>query len=117
MSVELQLRTILQHHWATAVKSVDMFYGESLKTGGGEQEWKDFFLAVRAALAFKENCPRPRIYSDAKREDVRDSLKSINERTNVSKKLEGLSIVSEKHLTAGCCILIFIKEKSKKRQF
>jgi putative GTP pyrophosphokinase len=109
MSVELQLRTLLQHYWATAVESVDMFYGESLKTGGGEQEWKDFFLAVSAAFAFKENCPRPAHYANATREEVRDSLRVIDDRTHLINKLEALPVISEKHQHAKYCVLTFFK--------
>ncbi|TYK66669.1 RelA/SpoT domain-containing protein [Colwellia echini] len=41
--VEVQVRTITQHYWATALEIVDLFTKQSLKTNQGENVWKDFF--------------------------------------------------------------------------
>lgn len=42
--VEIQLRTELQHAWATAVEIVDLFTNQTLKSNIGRKIWKDFFL-------------------------------------------------------------------------
>lgn len=34
--IEIQIRTKLQHSWATALETVDLFEGSELKSGGGE---------------------------------------------------------------------------------
>jgi ppGpp synthetase/RelA/SpoT-type nucleotidyltranferase len=55
--VEIQIRTRLQHSWATAVETVDFFTRQSLKLNEGKPEWADFFRLVSSAFAIKENCP------------------------------------------------------------
>jgi hypothetical protein len=51
MKVEIQIRTRLQHAWATAVETVDLFTGQSLKVGGGAKPWKRFFALMAAHMA------------------------------------------------------------------
>ena len=41
--IEIQLRTSLQHAWATVVETVDAFTNENLKFGAGSDDWKRFF--------------------------------------------------------------------------
>jgi len=54
LSLELQIRTRLQHAWATAVETMGTFLGQALKSGQGEQEWRKFFATAGAALAALE---------------------------------------------------------------
>ena len=42
LRVEVQLRTKLQHSWATAVETVDTFIGENIKFGEGSNDWRRF---------------------------------------------------------------------------
>jgi ppGpp synthetase/RelA/SpoT-type nucleotidyltranferase len=53
---EIQIRSLLQHRWATAVETVDLFTGQTLKTGGGDQQWRRFFVLAGSLFALKENC-------------------------------------------------------------
>lgn len=46
MKVELQIRTKIQHSWATAVEVIDTFTGRSLKSGEGEEKWLRFFKLI-----------------------------------------------------------------------
>lgn len=54
---EFQIRTRLQHAWATAVETVDAFQHFSLKSGQGPDEWLEYFFLVAGAFAFHEGCP------------------------------------------------------------
>lgn len=55
--IEIQLRTKLQHAWATAVEVAGMAIGEALKSNIGDENWREFFRLVGSAFALVENCP------------------------------------------------------------
>jgi hypothetical protein len=57
LSLELQLRTKLQHAWATAVETIGSFLNQALKSSEGSSEWLDYFKIVSSAFALMENCP------------------------------------------------------------
>jgi len=52
--IEIQIRTRLQHLWATAVETVGFFFQEALKSSQGNKDWLDFFKLVSAVFAVKE---------------------------------------------------------------
>lgn len=43
LRIEVQLRSRLQHAWATAVETVSTFTGQALKSNVGDEQWKRFF--------------------------------------------------------------------------
>lgn len=55
--VEIQIRSKLQHIWATAVETVDFFTRQAIKSNEGQPEWIDFFRLISSAFAKLENCP------------------------------------------------------------
>jgi len=54
--IEVQIRTDLQHSWATAVEAVGLFRGEELKSGKGSPEWLRLFALMSAEFAEIEGC-------------------------------------------------------------
>jgi hypothetical protein len=57
LKIELQLRSQLQHAWATAVETVGAFVQQALKSSIGEQEWLRFFCLTGTAIALREKSP------------------------------------------------------------
>ncbi len=55
--VEVQIRSKLQHLWATAIETVDLFTRQAIKSNEGQKEWVDFFKLVSSAFALMENTP------------------------------------------------------------
>jgi hypothetical protein len=55
--IEVQLRTTLQHAWATAVETVGTFTRQALKSSQGEQSWLRFFALMGTAIAIREDTP------------------------------------------------------------
>lgn len=53
-SIELQIRTRIQHYWATAVEIVDLYTGQALKSNQGEKEWALFFKLVSEHFSIME---------------------------------------------------------------
>lgn len=54
---EIQIRTQLQHLWATAVETVGVFTGNGLKFNQGEDKWIRFFRLASAVFALEEGTP------------------------------------------------------------
>ena len=52
--IEIQLRSRLQHAWATAVETVGTFLGQALKASEGSDRWLRFFTLTSSAFAEAE---------------------------------------------------------------
>jgi len=57
LRIEVQLRSRLQHIWATAVEMASTFTGQALKSNIGDEDWKRFFVLMSSLLALKERAP------------------------------------------------------------
>jgi hypothetical protein len=57
LKIEIQLRTALQHKWATAVEAAATFTKQALKSNRGPQEWLRFFALMSSVFALREGCP------------------------------------------------------------
>ncbi len=57
LQIEIQIRTRLQHAWATAVETVGTLLDQSLKSSEGSADWLRFFALVGSAFAFVERTP------------------------------------------------------------
>lgn len=71
--IELQLRTRLQHAWATAVEAVGLVRNEELKSGEGDPDWLRFFALMGAEFAYEEgtpNVPNTPESIDARRDEL-----------------------------------------------
>ncbi len=54
LQIEIQIRTRLQHAWATAVETVGTFKAQSLKSSRGDADWLRFFQLMSSAIALIE---------------------------------------------------------------
>lgn len=57
LRVELQIRTKLQHNWATAVETAGLTTNTSLKSSQGDDTWLFFFKLVSCLMSIKERKP------------------------------------------------------------
>lgn len=57
LHIELQIRTRLQHAWATAVETLGLIEGTSFKTGYGDKSFKRFFRLASALFSLDEGQP------------------------------------------------------------
>lgn len=97
--LEIQLRTKLQHAWATAVETMSTFLGQALKTGQGERQWREFFELASAAFTFVEKTAPVPGYESLSREETFSRLASTESELHVLAKLQGFSIAAN-HITA-----------------
>jgi hypothetical protein len=57
LKIEVQIRSRLQHHWATAVEIVGTLLATSLKSNVGPEKWRRFFALAGSAFAHQEGRP------------------------------------------------------------
>jgi ppGpp synthetase/RelA/SpoT-type nucleotidyltranferase len=87
--VEIQIRTRLQHSWATAVEAVGLFRGEDLKADQGSQEWLRLFKLMSAEFAAAERCVEP---ADVPHHGARVSeIRELDKSLEAAATLENLS--------------------------
>jgi ppGpp synthetase/RelA/SpoT-type nucleotidyltranferase len=87
LKIEIQIRSTLQHYWATAVETVDIFRGEGLKAHRGSPDWRRFFILMGSVLAIREGTRRvPHTPRDSS--ELIDELRHYVEKLNVFAVLE-----------------------------
>ncbi len=92
LKIEFQLRTKLQHAWATTVEIIDSFEGEQLKLGKGSEKWQRFFYLVADEFASFEELP----LHDNTIENRLSEIKQLCKDLKVIDKLQGYPKVIER---------------------
>lgn len=87
LTVEVQIRTRLQHAWATAVEAVGTVRNEELKSGIGDRDWLRFFAIMSSEIAADEGRPAVPTVSDNPHERLSE-LKELEQRLNAIATLE-----------------------------
>jgi putative GTP pyrophosphokinase len=99
LSLELQLRTRLQHAWATAVETMGTFLGQALKSGQGEDEWRGFFIKAGAALAILERTSPVPGFDGYSTDEVFHLVAQAQRSLRVLEKLRGFAIAADRITT------------------
>jgi hypothetical protein len=87
LKIEIQLRSRLQHIWATAVETVGTFTNQALKSDQGDKDWLRFFALMGSALALKERRPLvPNTPTEAR--DLVQELRDLTHSLRVEKTLD-----------------------------
>lgn len=111
LRIELQLRTHLQHIWATAVEIFEAFMGENFKSSKGSQEWLDFFALAGSAFARKEKQTVIPAHADMSQEDLLRQLKAKMDSLHVLEVMQSFTLtdtLTSKHkYHGGHALLIF----------
>lgn len=68
--LEIQLRSQIQHIWATGVEVFGTLQNSSFKSGHGNKKWLDFFSILSSVFAIKENRAPLKIHSAFSKEDL-----------------------------------------------
>ena len=85
--IEVQLRSQLQHVWATAVETVDTFEHEDLKLKRGDPKWGRFFSLMGTAIAIREKS-QPVPHTPTQRSALRSEIRNLARELEVRRKLE-----------------------------
>ncbi len=96
--VEVQIRSKLQHIWATTVETTSFFIGQAIKLAEGEEKWNDFFKLISSAFAKMEKCP---IVSNTPSNErklyslIKEKEKSLNIITKLKKWNESIRLFED----------------------
>lgn len=91
--IEVQIRTVLQHSWATAIEAVGLFRGEDLKGNDGNLQWLRLFQLMSAEFAEAEGCSPPTGLPS--RKERMEEIKDLEADLDALNALESLSHASE----------------------
>lgn len=112
--IELQIRTKLQHTWATAVEMGGVMLGQKLKNDEGSDEWLKFFGLVSEAFAIVEHLEDGRGNSVPLERKTGEEVRSLyTEITALEQKLK----VLEKLRAFSDAMMFLDKKKSVKQKF
>src|SRR6201998_3280092 len=99
--IEIQIRSQLQHAFATAVETVTTFTREPLKFGAGPVEWRRFFSLMGSTLALREGTVLVS-GTPANHDELIAELRECVNRLNIRSRLRGwtnaLTVLRAKHL-------------------
>lgn len=87
LRVEVQVRTQLQHAWATAVEAVGIFTRQALKSNQGNQDWLRFFALMGTAIAAIEGCNSVP-GTPTNRDQLVSEIADLSEKLNVAQVLQ-----------------------------
>lgn len=75
--IEIQLRSQLQHIWATGVEVFGTLKNSSFKSGQGNKRWLEFFELLSSVFAIKENRPTLKQHQSLSKDELIQSLKNL----------------------------------------
>ncbi|HEU4760515.1 MAG TPA: RelA/SpoT domain-containing protein [Dehalococcoidia bacterium] len=94
LKIEMQIRSPLQHAWATAVETVGTFIQQALKSSQGEEEWLRFFALMGTAIANRERtAPVP--YTPTDRKELVRQLRRCANALDIERKLKAYGAALE----------------------
>lgn len=87
MCLELQIRTKLQHYWATAVEVLDMKSRTKIKQGSGESWNREFFKLCSELFSLLENPNK-----ENNKKDICQKIDKLDKEYNILQNLKALAL-------------------------
>jgi len=121
LRIEVQVRSQLQHAWATAVETVDTLTGQSLKfalgSNIGDPQWRRFFALMGSAMALRERRPivpgTPSAVADLM-DELRDVAYGIRAETVLTRLREAVKVLEDEHSRSGAQEYLLVLDSSDK---
>lgn len=87
MRLDLQIRTKLQHYWATAVEVLDMKSKTKIKQGSGESWNREFFKLCSELFSLLENPNK-----ENNKKDICQKIDKLDKEYNILQNLKALAL-------------------------
>lgn len=115
LTIEVQIRTELQHLWAMAVETIDLINGTTLKSGIGNEDYLNYFRLVSALFSIQEKRPIISVYADKSKEYIIKELKSLENELKILHLFESISKLNKGIMNKNndYFIIILSKDSSK----
>jgi hypothetical protein len=109
LSVEVQIRSKIQHSWATAVEVVDTFTKQSLKTSQGQEDWTKFFQVVSSGFSMLEK--RPALCNCRSLAEMKKEVSRLSKQLHVREALKAFAVSTrylsdKKHIKSSDFIML-----------
>lgn len=88
LQIEIQIRSEIQHYWATAVEIIDRFTKQQLKAGLENNQWNTFFKVMSLLMSQFENHEQIDI-------DNAKTIAEIDKELKVREKLHQYSVITK----------------------
>jgi putative GTP pyrophosphokinase len=93
--IELQIRTKLQHAWATAIETIGSFLNQALKSSEGSDEWLDYFKYVSVAFAIIEGTSIHKSYQHLTSQEIFKKCIELEKKLEVIDQLQAYSVAAK----------------------
>lgn len=115
--IEMQIRSRLQHSWATAVEAVGLYLGQNLKAEVGDADWLRLFQLMSLEFAASEGCDYAKDGSNSRAKEIIDleaSLNVVRTLDALSHAVSGLDwIQSDRFSKPKYCVIKYDKKERK----
>lgn len=94
LAIEMQLRTKLQHIWATAVETFEVYLGEQFKASKGDANWLEFFALLSSSFALEEKQEPAHAHLEMTKEQIHQAIREKAAQLDALKLISTFSLIS-----------------------
>jgi ppGpp synthetase/RelA/SpoT-type nucleotidyltranferase len=118
LSVEVQIRTYIQHAWATAVETLGVIERASFKTGDGSEDFKEFFRLSSALISHYEHAPVISSLANIEPVELVKRFQELESRLRIFQKLSSVGVATKniKGIAKGYYTLLVLNFESQSLQ-
>lgn len=112
--VEIQIRTRLQHAWATAIETHGVLKNASIKVGIGTDDDKQFFRMASALFAHHEGTQLPEGFEGRDIKSIAEEFQELEQRIGMFAMLSSVSLAATRVPTDGAYCLVSLDTEKRK---
>lgn len=111
LKLELQIRTQLQHEWATIVEILGSLMKTSFKVGQGDEGIRLFLKLCSALFSYQEDTPIIEEFNNFSVVQICEKIKELDSKLGVIDKLKSVSAIDVEHNSSAAYYLLILDLK------